>query len=210
MCTAPHPQTSHPSLLWIWGWEFRAGQWRTENHCCFQISFQRVRSRETIRVALLTGVPAALQPGLFIEPKGSFNLRSITLTVNKCPPCTQQGATPLLHLCRGELNAKRPSFLALFSAHICKSFRDAAVSCKNNSNFLLSLPKRIYYYCIHASDPCQRPCCCCNWQFCGAERRIILAATACLLHLKFEWLCLIVTNLATHCRGSAARACKLL
>lgn len=88
-----HPQTSHQSLPWIWGWEFGAGQWCAENHRCFQISFQRVCSREIFRAALLTGVPTALQPGLFTEPKGIFNLRRIRLRVSN-PPDPQQGSAP--------------------------------------------------------------------------------------------------------------------
>lgn len=134
LCTLRRPQTSHQSLPWIWGWEFRAGQWCTENHRCFQISFQGVCSREIIMAVLLTGVPTALQPGLFIEPKGSFNLRSIRLRPNKYPPKAQQGSAPRLELCRKMLLSSADPFFLLckVKVNICKPFRDAAVSFKNN------------------------------------------------------------------------------
>lgn len=55
--------------------------------------FKRVCRREKPSgAALLTGVHTALQLWLFTEPKGSFNLGSITLRVNKHKTYTQRGS----------------------------------------------------------------------------------------------------------------------
>lgn len=71
-------------------WKVRSlERWSVCSGWC-KISFEKVCCRETIRAALLTGVHAASQLWLSIEPKGSFNLGATTLRVNKHEPHTQR------------------------------------------------------------------------------------------------------------------------